>query len=266
MRAPMQTLTRLLACSLLAACATEKAPVDDDFSALTGMDEKSDAFSTHMKIAGSLDFGQTSVSTKYTKSPKYRAFKFAGNQGDAVDVWVRSTQGDAVAWLLDNNFKTLATNDDADSTTLDAHLVATLPASASATHYIVFRDYNLATHYFTVALAGGGALDACSVDADCVAVPFGGCCPDGTLAAVNSSEVDAYAAAHACATPPGLCPQHEVLETRVAQCNNGTKRCEMIQPGDIKCGGFIMNAHHCPDAFTCMLNHIPDVPGTCVAN
>jgi hypothetical protein len=227
------------------------------------VDTKSDSFSYRMKIMGSLDFGQTSAIVSYTKSPRYRAFKLAANTGDTIDAWVRSTHGDAVAWLLDDSFGVIASNDDADTTTTDAHLVATMPASASATHYIVFRDYGLESHQFTVELAGGSQFGACATDADCVAVPLGGCCPDGTLAAVNATEVDAYAASRACARPPTTCPAHQVLETRVAQCNNGTKHCEMIAPEDIKCGGFLMNAHQCPDSFSCTLNHIPDVPGTC---
>jgi hypothetical protein len=219
-----------------------------------------------MKIVGSLDFGTTSATVKYTSSPRYRAFKLAANGGDTVDAWVRSTKGDAVAWLLDNDFNIVASNDDADHTTLDSHIVATVPASASATHYIVFRDYSLESHNFTVQLAGTVSFDACEVDADCVAVSYGGCCPDGTLAACNVNETAEYAASRACTAPPMLCPEHEVLDTRVAQCDNGTKRCVMIAPEDIKCGGFIGDAHHCPVDYTCQSNQIPDLPGTCVGN
>src|SRR6266567_4342634 len=94
---------RILACTLLvsglAGCA-HKSPVTDDFSDLSGMDEKSDSFSYRMKILGSLDYGASSDSVKYTHSPRYRAFKFGGYEGDRVDVWVRSSDGgDAVAWV-----------------------------------------------------------------------------------------------------------------------------------------------------------------------
>src|SRR5258708_31891851 len=105
------------------ACAQQKAAVDDSFTSLDGVDQKSDAFSYRMKIVGSLDYGATSASVKYTSSPRYRAIKFAGNAHDKVDVWVRSTDGgDAVAWLLDNSFHVLASNDDADTTTFDSHI------------------------------------------------------------------------------------------------------------------------------------------------
>src|SRR5258706_7830236 len=130
----MRPLMRMfLASLLLVGCATQKVAVDDDFSDLYGQDEKSDAFSYRMKIVGSLDYGATSASVKYTSSPRYRAIKFAGNAHDKVDVWVRSTDGgDAVAWVLDNGFHVLATNDDADANTFDSHVSLLLPANASA--------------------------------------------------------------------------------------------------------------------------------------
>jgi len=252
-----------LASLLLAACAQSgKTAVSDDFS---GLDAKADSFSYRMKIVGSLDMGTTSASTKYTHTPRYRAFKIAGHEGDLVDVWVRSSDGgDAVAWVLDNGFHVLASNDDADATTLDSHVTVTLPANASATHYIVFRDYYTDTAHFTVELSQPYNT-ACQTDADCVAVDAGGCCPDGTKVAVASDATAQYAAFAACTQPPQVCPQHVVLETRVAQCNFATNHCEMIQPEDIHCGGFIAHTHQCPDNYVCHLaTSMPDTGGTCV--
>lgn len=220
---------RILLVSVVAAaaCTQAKAPVGDDFSALAGLDAKSDAFSYRMKIAGSLGYGQTQAVT-YSKSPRYRAVKFAGNAGDQVDVWVRSADGDAVAWVLDNGFHVLASNDDADDSTLDARLTLTLPANASATHYVVFRDYTLAPSHFTVALAGAAAT-TCHLDADCAATTV----PAGS----------------------------------VAECNGESHACEAVTIADIKCGGFIMTAHQCPDGYTCHIGPPnPDAPGRCVAN
>ena len=210
---------------VLAACAQQpKATVTDDF---TGLDAKSDAFSYRMKIVGSLDYGQTSTSTKYTRTPRYRAFKFAGNEGDQVDVWVRSSDGgDAVAWVLDNGFHTLASNDDADDTTLDAHVSVTLPADASITHYVVFRDYSTSTAHFTVELAP--VSPGCQIDADCATFSGG----DGT---------------------------------EVPQCNFGSHHCVMVHPEDIHCGGFIANVHACPAGWMCHLaTNNPDAGGSCV--
>jgi hypothetical protein len=214
----------LLACGVFAAACTQpKAPVSDDFS---GLDAKSDSFSYRMKIVGSLDYGQTSSSTKYTHTPRYRAFKFGGNAGDQVDVWVRSTDGgDAVTWVLDNGFHVLASNDDADDTTLDSHISVTLPANASITHYVVFRDYYTDTAHFTVDLANT-APPACHADSDCAATG-----DDPTL---------------------------------VPECDFATSHCTMIAPTAIHCGGFVTTVHQCPDNYICHYNGVPDAGGTCV--
>ncbi len=222
-------MRNVFACGVvvLAACAQQpKTAVTDDF---VGFDAKSDSFSNRMKIVGSLDYGQTSSSTKYTKTPRYRAFKFAGNEGDQVDVWVRSDDGgDAVAWVLDNDFRVVASNDDADDTTVDAHVSVALPANASATHYVVFRDYWTSSAHFTVELAPVGP--ACAIDADCA----------------SYSQPSAIG--------------------EVPQCNFGSHHCQMIRPEDIHCGGFIANVHACPDGYTChLLTNNPDAGGSCVA-
>jgi hypothetical protein len=257
---------RILACCLVLAACAHKAPVDDDFSSLSGMDEKSDSFSYRMKILGSLNYGDSSSTLRYTKSPRYRAYKFAGYEGDRVDVWVRSNDGDAVTWVLDNNFNVVASNDDADDNTLDSHIVTTLAANDSATHYIVYRDYSTSTAHFSVDLAIQPYDTSCTADADCEAVDRGGCCPDGTAFAVNTSSTADYAAAVACTTTPRpYCPQHIINETRVAECNTGVGHCHMIAVEDIHCGGFIANAHACPAGYACHVSGVPDVGGNCVA-
>lgn len=215
-----------------------------------------------MKVVGSLDYGQTSDTIKYTSSPRYRAVKFAGKQGDVVDVWVRSPNGDAVAWVLDNGFHTLGSNDDADETTFDSHISLTLPASNSDTHYVVFREYETASAKFTVELSQPYDL-TCVHDDDCAAVVQGGCCPDGTLFAVNTSSIDDYAQATVCTAPPQACPQHHVLDTRVAECN--ANKCGMVKIEDIACGAHSVNSHSCPDGYTCNAPGT-DAAGHCVAN
>jgi hypothetical protein len=105
---------------------------------------------------------------------------------------------------------------------------------------------------------------ACTVDSDCVAISAGGCCPNGTEVAVNKHHIKAYENAHECTDPPHICPLYVIHETRVAQCNNTTSKCEMIQPADIHCGGFMRNAHSCPSGYSCDFEgHVPDVPGIC---
>src|SRR5689334_4393096 len=137
----MRTLI-LVYCVALAACG--KAPVDDSFEDLAGLDQKSDSFSYRMKVLGSLAYGSGKTAL-YTSTPRYRAFTFTAAADDSVSAWVTSTQGDAVAWLLDSAFNVITSNDDADSTTTNSHLVAHL--GKAGTYYIVFRDYYLASHY-----------------------------------------------------------------------------------------------------------------------
>ncbi|MDB5214982.1 MAG: hypothetical protein JWO86_2909 [Myxococcaceae bacterium] len=109
------------------------------------------------------------------------------------------------------------------------------------------------------------SYNSCNVDDDCVAVPKGGCCPNGINVAVNESKTAQYAKAAKCKSPPQFCPLSIILDQRVAQCNSGTKKCEMVKAEDIKCGGFIAHAHQCPTDYSC--THTgpmhPDLPGKC---
>src|SRR5258706_315872 len=129
-------LVALLVAAPLAACAPPKQALVEDFSNLAELDQKSDAFSTHMRLLGSLDPGQ-SREVYYTSSPKFRGYVIEGS--GPADLWVRSRsgKGDAVAWLLDSRFAILKVNDDADASTYDAHLTATL--TAGKTYYLVVR-------------------------------------------------------------------------------------------------------------------------------
>ncbi len=263
----MKTFVSLILLALAPACAEEaKTPVTDDFSELTGLDEKSDSFSAQMVNLGTLTYGQTSASKLYRKSPKYRAYKFDGVAGDKIDISVRSSDGDSVAWLVDKSFKVIAFNDDADNTTYDSHITATLPPSSSTTHWIIYRDYSYATAHFTVELRGPSWNTSCQIDADCVAVSRGGCCPNGLHDAVSVGAESDYAAAHACTiTPHPICPLAVILDRRVAQCNFASHQCEMVAPEDIRCGGFTAHPHQCPADYRCQLPiSMPDVPGSCV--
>jgi hypothetical protein len=125
-------MKKLLLLALLAGCASKPAP-NDTFSDLDGVDEKSDSFSKKMKIVGSLLPGQTSSTVRYTSTPTYRAFTVSVKGEATLDFWVRSSQGDAVAWLLDSRYKILAKNDDADSSTYDSHVSYPLPRAARPT-------------------------------------------------------------------------------------------------------------------------------------
>jgi hypothetical protein len=226
-------LIAVSAATLLLACSS-----GDSSSAKQDVSNESDAiaFSHNWSILGSLDYGQTSPAFDYSNPPKYRAYKFAGNTGDAVDVWSRSTEGgDSVAWILDNDFKIVGHNDDADDTTLDSHITVKLPANASATHYVVVRDYNLANAHFKIELNGTAAVpvwESCNVTSDCEAVAQVGCCNNGYKAAVNKHHVAAYEASFTCPPPKPFCPLFVILDQRVPVCNPTTKTCEMVEPAD----------------------------------
>jgi hypothetical protein len=108
------------------------------------------------------------------------------------------------------------------------------------------------------------SYNACHSDDDCETVSKGGCCPNGWNVAVNKTKATAYANATKCTIHNQMCPLGMVLDTRVAQCN-AKKKCEMVKPEDIACGGFIMGAHHCPTGYSCDHTGVnPDAAGKCV--
>jgi hypothetical protein len=103
------------------------------------------------EIVGTLDFG-TTATVAYTETPRYRAFRVDAKAGDTIDAWVRGAGGaDAKAWILAADYQTLTSNDDADATTTDAHVVT--DASKDGAYFIVLRDKNLEDGTFTVTLA-----------------------------------------------------------------------------------------------------------------
>jgi hypothetical protein len=107
----------------------------------------------------------------------------------------------------------------------------------------------------------------CHVDSDCVAVPKEECCPSGRKEAVNKHHVVAYEHKYACKQKPQVCPLFMILDTRVAECNASTNKCEMVAITDIQCGGFVMNPHTCPPGYDCLsgptIGRNPDLPGEC---
>ncbi len=252
-----------LALSLLLVPACASTPEDSGKEEVTESSAQ-DISSSQLKIVGSLDYGQTSPATAYTKTPRYRAYKFAGNTGDDVDVWVRSNNGDPVTWILDNNFKIVAFNDDAPGGT-DSHIKVKLPANGSATHYIVVRDYALAPMTFKVELVGPPAdlAAGCNVDADCVKVSKT-CCSLGNWDAVKVGNETAYHDNLHCATPQ-ICPKIMIKDDgSQALCNAGTHKCEIVKPKDVACGGFTVNPHQCPARYSCVYSEAThDVPGKC---
>ena len=234
----MKTLLWTLPLLMLGACATEqKLPDDDDFSDLA--DAKADAFSSKMKIVDSLSYGSSAADVHYTKTPTYRAYTFSAEVGNSVDIWVRSSNGDPVAWVLDSKFKTLGKNDDATSNNTDSHIELTIPETkttdASTTpnvYYVVFRNSTSASADFAVTLDGGPGYDeSCNVNADCVQVADGGCCPHGRRDVVNTDSTTAWADLTVCTeNPHPICPLYVVYDDRVARCDHSTHLCTLAEP------------------------------------
>ncbi len=243
----------LSALAITAAAATP-ACSSADSTKESAADTRSAITVTSAMIVGSLDFPQTTATTTYTSTPAYRAYKFGGSAGDKVDVWVRSNDGDALAWILDDNFHTLATNDDASASTTDSHMTWTVAAGETFTHYVVFRDYYRATSHFTVQFTGTKATpdftSSCHVDADCVVVAKN-CCTNLGNTSVLQGDEQAYRDSLHCPSPQ-ICP---LIMTRndhgTAECNVGTHKCEYVLPADVACGGRSLNPHACPTGFSC---------------
>jgi hypothetical protein len=151
MMAARVRLTLLLAALLpVIACSAPTEASDDEST--TSVDQELRALSPK-EIVGDLLPGAT-VSVDYTETPLYRAYRLSAKAGETVDVWARTTTPgtNAVAWLLGSSFGTLARNDDASSSTKDAHLVHRV--AAAGTYYVVVREVNLEEAHFVVTRAG----------------------------------------------------------------------------------------------------------------
>jgi hypothetical protein len=144
----------------LVGCGGGKTDPGDTFTGIA--DEKSDAFSSRMKIVTTLPDASGSVTIDYSKSPRYRAVKFHALAGDFLKLTVAATAktkpaagstsgADPVAWLLDARFRTVAANDDVSDKSSDSQIL--VQVRRSGTYYLVMRDYNLATTVFVATLA-----------------------------------------------------------------------------------------------------------------
>jgi hypothetical protein len=78
--------------------------------------------------------------------------------------------------------------------------------------------------------AGGAParFRACSVDADCVAVPRVGCCHNGWNEAVAASQKDAYKASFVCPDAHPVCAMFIVRDTRAPQCDPAAHLCTLV--------------------------------------
>ena len=132
--------------TVVSACA-QGGDADDDSFDVAELGAKSDA-TPNTKLVGTVDVG-FSRRVLYKQTPRYRAVKFHAEAGTMLEVFVRSTQGDPVTWLTDENLDVIAFSDDANGETSSNISIESLAATGD--YYIVFRDKYLASHYFDVA-------------------------------------------------------------------------------------------------------------------
>jgi hypothetical protein len=81
----------------------------------------------------------------------YGWLKLEGRAGETLDVWIRSSDGDAVGFLLDEHDDVVASADDAAPGVTDAHLTVAL--TASGTYYLAVREYSYSPAHLRVELA-----------------------------------------------------------------------------------------------------------------
>ncbi len=156
------------------------------------------------------------------------------------------------------------------TTTTTATATATTTATTTTTATATATATTTATATATTDDAGApgslSAFQACTTDADCVAVPKVGCCQTGRMEAIATSQVDKYKASFVCPPPKPMCPMSMILEMRQPECNGGSHLCEMVAVENILCGGYNRtgNPHQCPDGYKCQASKTPDLPGKCV--
>src|SRR5262249_50146442 len=139
----------LIGILVVVSCSGGKPSVEDEPIAVA-TDEKSDLWKTTLFLGDYEVGGDRVKGVVYHDPPKYRSFSFHAPAGTTVDIRV-SSDGDAVAWLFDDEGKRLGYIDDADGGT-DAHIHVKLKPS-NGYYYVYFRDYYLddATFGFGVA-------------------------------------------------------------------------------------------------------------------
>jgi hypothetical protein len=257
----IMTRKLLVVCALLAACADQgKTPVEDSFTDLAGLDEKSDRFTGRITRVGAIAYGETKGPISH-RAGKWSAFTFLGSEGDELVIDVTSTNGDTIAWLVDKSMNILAFNDDVGDST-NSHIEFVLRSGANTTFFIVTREYDRRAMKFSVTLKGkkrGNFSSPCAVDADC-AITNAACCGD-TFVAVRSDQAAAYHDSLACDSRLA-CPTVLPPGDLVAECISNT--CTAVKAADIQCGGFSQNPHECPAGYVCEGEQLAvDGPGKC---
>ncbi|MFO0667364.1 MAG: PPC domain-containing protein [Polyangiaceae bacterium] len=120
---------------LLSLVATQGCAASDS-------ETESDEASSDVRV-GSRQGVITPGSNKYVRfvtGPLATVYSFTATKGQQVDFWVSTNDGDAVAYVLDAQTRELASNDDASSSTQNAHVSTRIPADGR--YFVGFREKN----------------------------------------------------------------------------------------------------------------------------
>lgn len=135
----------------IAACASPQG--DDSAVAVSSESELRQLDAS--EIVGTIAYGETKT-VAYTEETRYRAFSFTAAEGDEIDArFVGANTLDPIGFLLDQNFKTLAQNDDESSTSDAAHV--TYKMTKAGKYYLAVREANEEAGQLTVSLAKVGS-------------------------------------------------------------------------------------------------------------
>ncbi len=121
---------------------------------------------------GSLHAGE-SITVLYTGTPRYRAYSFVAAAGDAIVATAQSTDGDAVLWLTNASFSTLAKNDDEGAGLPNARITRTL--KNAGTYWLVISEAKRKSATLTVSLARTNPVPVVSPGAPSPALTFNAC-------------------------------------------------------------------------------------------
>ncbi|MFO0665437.1 MAG: hypothetical protein U0174_15890 [Polyangiaceae bacterium] len=131
-------------------CADSDSDADD-----------SDLSSASVKVLGGFtQSGPFTLPASYTSTPRYRGYSFTAAKGDVVHFRVKQTDGgDAIAYLLNAQFGTVARNDNENASTKDSYLKATI--ATPGTYYVAFREKRYRASKFSVTFSVDEALPTC---------------------------------------------------------------------------------------------------------
>jgi hypothetical protein len=120
-----------------------------------GSEDELRALTTASEVAGTIEVdmsGKSVTAPSYRGAAQYRAFKFEATKGQKLVAYVVANNGtDPIAYLLDDKFKTLVTNDDRDASVKDAEVRFTVPKNGS--YYLAFRNKEQAAATFMTRIA-----------------------------------------------------------------------------------------------------------------